>query len=226
MAYLRVSGKAQVEGDGFPRQREKIAEFAAKSGIEVVAEFLDEGVSGTTSLADRPGLSALLQRLLGNGVRLVLVEKADRLARDLVEAELILRELSRVGVTVMEAEGGNNLSAGDASNPTAKLVRQILAVVAEFDKDALVSKLRAARNRIRAQRGRCEGPRPYGELPGEVEGLERVRQLARKPRGKPRRSLAEIAAALNAEGVPTRGGGPWSRSSVQAVLRRTGHRPK
>lgn len=197
-----------------------VAKFAASAGISVVEEFTDEGISGTKPLAQRPGLSALLARILSNGVRLVLVEKADRLARDLIEAELILRELSKAGVQVFEAEGGHDLSAGDDANPTAKLIRQVLGAVAEFEKSALVAKLRAARDRVRVERGRCEGPAPYGELPGEADGLERIKQLARKPRGKPRRSLAEIAATLNAEGVPTRGGGPWSRSSVQVVMRR------
>lgn len=42
-------------------------------------------------------------------MRLVVVDKADRLARDLIEAELILRELGKVGVRVFEAEDGNDL---------------------------------------------------------------------------------------------------------------------
>ena len=201
-----------------------IAKFAASAGVSVVEEFTDEGVSGTRPLADRPGLSALLARILGNGVRVVLVEKADRLARDLIEAELILRELSKAGVQVIEAEGGHDLSAGDDANPTAKLIRQVLGAVAEFEKSALVAKLRAARNRVRAERGRCEGPAPYGELPEEAAGLTRLLQLARKPRGKPRRSLREIARILDEEGVPTRTGAAWSASSVQLILRRHGKR--
>ncbi|MEZ5989856.1 MAG: recombinase family protein [Planctomycetota bacterium] len=221
---MRVSTAAQVEGDGFPRQRKVIAKFAASAGVSVVEEFTDEGVSGTKPLAQRPGLSALLARILSNGVRLVLVEKADRLARDLIEAELILRELSKAGVQVIEAEGGHDLSAGDDANPTAKLIRQVLGAVAEFEKSALVAKLRAARDRVRAERGRCEGPVPYGKLPGEADGLSRLLLLARKPRGKPRRSLREIARILDEEGVPTRTGAAWSASSVQLILRRHGKR--
>ena len=78
-----VSGAAQVHGGGFPRQRDAVARRAAAMGAEVIAEFADEGGSGTLPLAERPGLSALLDRVLGNGMRLVLVEKADRLAREL-----------------------------------------------------------------------------------------------------------------------------------------------
>ncbi len=215
-----MSSGGQIDGDGLDRQRDVVAAYAKKTGVELVAEFVDAGVSGTLALADRPGLSELLAKILGNGVRLVLVEKADRLARDLVEGELLLREFRRVGVSVIEAEGGTNLSEGDDANPTAKLIRQVLGAVAEFEKSGLVLKLRAARRRVKAERGRCEGAVPFGEREGEAGALERLIVLSRKPRSKPRRSLAEIAACMNEEGWPTRRGGPWSRSTVQAILQR------
>ena len=200
--------------------------YAKKAGLKLVAEFVDAGVSGTLGLADRPGLSDLLAKILVNGVRLVLVQKADRLARDLVQGELLLREFRRVGVTVIEAEGGTNLSEGGDGNPTAKLIRQVLGAVAEFEKSGLVLKLRAARRRAKAERGRCEGAIPFGEPESEVDALNRLASLSRKPRGKLRRSLAEIAACMNEEGWATCRGGPWSRSTVQAILQRRRDRSK
>ena len=52
LSYLRVSTQGQVEGDGFPRQREAIADYAAKASMKVVDEFRDEGVSGTLPLGE------------------------------------------------------------------------------------------------------------------------------------------------------------------------------
>ena len=72
--YLRVSGNGQVDGDGFPRQRETIARYTKAAGFELVGEYRDEGVSGTKDLDDREGLSDLLARIRSNGVRVVLVE--------------------------------------------------------------------------------------------------------------------------------------------------------
>ena len=69
--YLRVSGRGQVGGHGFTRQREAITKYAKLHGYEVVGEFKDAGVSGTTELADRVGLAALLDHLQSNGVRTV-----------------------------------------------------------------------------------------------------------------------------------------------------------
>ena len=107
VSYLRVSGLGQVDGDGFHRQRESIQERARMLDLEIVREFRDAGVSGTKALQDRPGLTALVEHAAGNGARTVLVEKADRLARDLIDSEkdqaenlmivdLLRNDLSRV----------------------------------------------------------------------------------------------------------------------------------
>ena len=72
---------------------------------------------------------------------------------------------------------------------------------------------------VRRQRGRCEGPPTYGAREGEAARLQRVLELAVNPDGS-RRSLAQVAAALNREEVPTRSGRPWARSTVQVLLAR------
>jgi hypothetical protein len=41
--------------------------------------------------------------------------------------------------------------------PTATMVRSILGAVSQFEKGALALKLRKARDRVRATKGRCEG---------------------------------------------------------------------
>lgn len=218
VGYLRVSGKVQIEGDGFPRQREAVTRFAARNGYELLDEFRDEGVSGTKELSDRPGLAALIDRVESNGVKVVIVERADRLARDLIVSEVIVDQLTRAGARVLTADGADLTSA--EGDPTRTLIRQVLGAVAQFDKSVTVLKLRAARERIRRREGRCEGRKPFGSRPAEAAALERIRQLRRKPRGAPRLSVAAIAAQLNAEAVPTRQGGPWRPSSVHAILRR------
>ncbi len=63
VSYLRVSGKGQIEGDGIPRQRAVIETYATANDIEVLAEFRDEGVSGTKELEARDGLAELVVRI-------------------------------------------------------------------------------------------------------------------------------------------------------------------
>lgn len=219
LSYLRVSGKGQIGGDGFPRQRTTVAAFAGANGLDVVEEFRDEGVSGTLGLTERPGLTALLEAAMAGQIGTVLVEKADRLARDLVESELLLRTFREHQIRVIEADGGNDLTSDAGTSPTAVLIRQVLGAISEWEKSGLVAKLRAARDRVRRQRGCCEGPPAYGARGEEAAGLRRLLEVAANPDGT-RRSLAEIAATLNAERVPTRTGRPWARSTVQALLAR------
>jgi DNA invertase Pin-like site-specific DNA recombinase len=218
LSYLRVSGKGQIDGDGFDRQRDAIARFAARNTLDIVGEFRDEGVSGTKELANRPGLAALIDRLESNGVRVVVVERADRLARDLMINEIIVDQLTRLGARVLTADGADLTSAD--GDPTRTLIRQVLGAVAQFEKSVIVLKLRAARDRIRRRDGRCEGRKPFGSRPSEAAGVERIRQLRRKPKSKPRLSIAAIAEQLNRDGIPTRQGRPWRPSSVHAILRR------
>jgi DNA invertase Pin-like site-specific DNA recombinase len=218
VSYLRVSGKGQVEGDGFPRQREAIARFVKRHGYQLLEEYRDEGVSGTKELAERPGLAALLDRIESNGVKVVLIERADRLARDLMVSEVILDQLARAGAHVVTADGADLTTADD--DPTRTLIRQVLSAVAQFDKAVTVLKLRAARQRIRRRKGRCEGRKPYGFHPNEGALLEHMKDLRRKPLKDNRLSFAGIAQQLNAEGHTTRYGKPWTRAAVHVVLSR------
>jgi len=219
VSYLRVSGKGQIDGDGFDRQRDSITKFAKRQRLEVVGEYSDGGVSGTTDLDNRPGLAALIDRIESNGVRVVLVENASRLARDLMVQEIILEQLRKLGVLVIEADGGNDLTVA-SSDPTATLIRQVLGAVAQFEKSVLVLKLRAARQRLRSKAGKCEGRKAFGELAGESEIVERIKQLRRKPVKGERLSFQAIADQLNADDIPTRQGGIWRASTIQNVCSR------
>ena len=216
VSYVRVSGGGQVRGDGPARQRRAIQRYASTHKIAVIEEFADLGVSGATELADRPGLAALLDRVEHNGVSLVLVERADRLARDLMIQEVTIDAFTRAGVRVVTSEGVDLTT--DDGDPTRRLIRQILGAVAEFDKSVVVLKLRAARERIRRREGRCEGRKPYGYHPAEQAVIRRIKALRRKPRGGRRLSFASIADRLNSEGATNRAGRPWTPQRVHRVV--------
>jgi DNA invertase Pin-like site-specific DNA recombinase len=201
-----------VTGDGFPRQREAIQTYAERNGVEVVGEFRDEGVSGTVDHGEREGFKALLERIAGNCVRLVLIERPDRLARDLLVQETLLASLIRLGVRVVDASGTD---LTDQSDPSRVLIRQVLGAVAQHDRACLVAKLRAARQRKRSATGRCEGRKPFGSRVGEDRGVQRIRQL--RSEGL---SVRAVAERLNAEGIPSRGGKSWSFGSVGRIALR------
>lgn len=213
-SYLRTSGKGQMGNDGFPRQRDAINRHAKANRIIIAQEFSDEGVSGTTDAMDRPGLTDLFVAIKSNGVRTVIVENATRLARDLMISEIILAEFRKLGVKVYSADGGIDLCLGN-EDPSGKLIRQILGAVAEWEKCALVQKLRASRLRIRRAGGRCEGRKPFGQTAEETKVIETIVEAR-----KNRMSYVTIAQQLNASGVKSQAGKAWHPTQVQRVLKR------
>ncbi len=219
LSYLRVSGKGQVNKDGFPRQREAVFKYAKANSLEIIGEYRDEGVSGSKELEHRQGLAALLDHIESNGVNIVLVERADSLARDLMVSEVILGQFRDLSVQVISADSGVDLTTGD-NDPTRTLIRQVLGAVSQFEKSIIVLKLRAARQRTKQKTGRCEGRKPYGFYPGEDKIIQRIKELYRKPYKEQRLGFGTIARKLNEEGIPTRTGVLWSDTQVKAILTR------
>jgi DNA invertase Pin-like site-specific DNA recombinase len=129
--------------------------------------FREKGVSGTTDTADRPAWRSMLAEILADGVRAIVIERLDRLARDLMVQEYIIADCQKRGIVLLSTAEPDLCS----SDPTRVLMRQILGAIAAYDKSMIVLKLRGARERKRAQSGRCEGAKPYGELPGEQDTL-------------------------------------------------------
>src|SRR5271168_3262301 len=158
-SYLRVSGRAQVDGDGFPRQRAAIAAFARAHDITIKQEFPEKGVSGT--IEDRPAWLELMAALHANGTKIVLIEKLDRLARDLMVQESIIADLKKHGFELISV-AEPDLCADD---PSRTLMRQMMGAFAQYERTMIVAKLRGARQRIRAKTGRCEGRKAYGTRP-------------------------------------------------------------
>jgi DNA invertase Pin-like site-specific DNA recombinase len=202
-AYVRVSGKSQVKGDGFLRQEKAIAEYAKAHGVRIIKVFREKGVSG--GLLDRPAFSDLMRALHGDGAREVLIERIDRLARDLMVQETIIADLKRHAFTLISVTEPDLLE----DDPSRKAFRQIMGVFAEYEKSMLVLKLRAARERA----GRYGGRKAYGADPSEHRALQRMRRLRAEGKG-----YDTVAAALNEEGLTARGGGAWFAASVRRIL--------
>jgi DNA invertase Pin-like site-specific DNA recombinase len=106
-AYLMVSGKGQIQGDGFPRQLGAIRAYAQANGITIVQIFREEGIGGSMESGDRPAWSELMMALHSDGVKAIIIEKLDRLARDLMvqEATIAVHEFDYAGVITTGAPG-------------------------------------------------------------------------------------------------------------------------
>lgn len=99
--------------------------------------FREKGVSGTKDLENRPAFIEMLTALHGDGVDLVLVERLDRLARDLMIQETIIGDLRKYGFELISVHEPDLLK----DDPTRTLIRQIMGAIAEYERKIIVSKL-------------------------------------------------------------------------------------
>ena len=215
VAYMRTSSAANVgaDKDSEKRQRVSIEAFAKARGLEIVEWFYDPAVSGADPIEVRPGFSALLDRIEGNGVRTVVVEDASRFARDLVAQELGLLLLIKRDVRVLTVSGDD---LTDTSDPSRVMMRQIAGSFAQYEKTRLVTKLRGAREPLREANGKCEGRKSFAERDPELV-LAAKRLHRRSPKGH-RRSLREIARELQAMGYSNKQGQPYSASCIKSMV--------
>jgi DNA invertase Pin-like site-specific DNA recombinase len=211
-AYLRVSGRGQIEGDGFTRQLVAIKKYAVANGIKLVRVYQEEGVSGTKGWEDRPRFSEMMTALTSNGTTMVLVERLDRLARDLMVQESIIADFRRKSLTIISVNEPD-LCSDDASRV---LMRQMMGAFFQYEKSSLVAKLRGSRVRMKAQTGACEGRKPYGSRPGELAVVQHILELR-----KGGAAMDTIAGRLNGEGVKPRAGSQWFASSIRNILLRS-----
>jgi DNA invertase Pin-like site-specific DNA recombinase len=125
--------------------------YARAAGYEIIETFYDAAVSGADPVSERSGFAEMLERLMSNGARTIIVESPDRFARDLMVQLAGHDMLKAKGIALVAASAPTHFIE---DTPTAILVRQVLGAIAEFEKTTLVAKLAAARRRKRMRQER------------------------------------------------------------------------
>ena len=150
--YARVSTKDQsTEG-----QVAQLTAYCQARGCTDVAVFRDDGISGVRD--NRPELDKLRERMLHGEFTAVVVSKMDRLGRSL---GMILRfwdEADAAGVRVIVIDQGI-----DTSTPAGRLQRNMLAALAEFERELILERTRAGIARARALGKKFGAPRKISE---------------------------------------------------------------
>lgn len=216
IGYTRTSSAANVgeDKDSVSRQRKAIQAYANRAGYRIIAWHDDPAVSGCDTIDTRPGFQAALDQIAGNGVHTIMVETANRFARDLMVQEAGYARLRAEGIDLIAADKPD---AFTDDSPTARMVRQILGAVAEFDKAMTVAKLRGARERKRRKTGeKVEGRKSYAERNPKM--VELARQLYQPDPAMRPISLRKVAAALAENGHVTPSGQTYSASAIASML--------
>ncbi len=215
-AYLRTSSATNVGEDKDSRKRQLAAidRFAKHHGFTIIGTFCDDAVSGEDDIASRPGFSAMLDALEANGTRTVIVEDASRFARKVLVQELGIVALIARQVSCWSAAGDIELTNTDDEFKVA--MRQVAATFAELEKKRLVKKLKAARDRKKADTGKCGGRKSYSERNPAMVRL--AKKLARYTVNCRKRSLRDVAAELAAAGHVTKSGKPYAATAISRMI--------
>ena len=221
VAYLRVStAKQGRNGLGIEAQRQAVETFAAAHGFEIRAELVEvETGKGSDALNRRPQLAAALQaaRKLGKDTP-VIVAKLDRLSRDVA----FISGLMAQKVPFIVAELG-----ADAD----PFMLHLYAALAEKERALISIRTRAALQAAKARdvrlgnRVNLAEARQRGRAVQAAEAVRHARNLlpmVREVQAAGAGTLAAIAAALTARGVPTARGGAWAPMLVKRILDRAG----
>ncbi len=216
VAYLRASTPDQLLGRD--AERADIQRWAAARGVEIVAEHVDQGVSGSNDLHDRPALTSALAALREHGAGVLLVKDRTRLARDVFVAGSIDRAVAAMGAKVVSADG-----AGNGDSPTDGFTRTILDAASELHRMTIKANTRSALATKRA-RGERTGTLPYGFTLAadgvhlEEDAAEQATLAAARTMRAEGRTLRTIVEELEVLGHMSRKGTPLSLAAVHKML--------
>ena len=146
-------------------------------------------------------------------MRDVIVEDASRFARHLLTQEAGISLLVGLGMRVLTA-GGDDLTDSDDEFRVA--MRQIMGVFSQLEKTRLVKKLKAARDRKRAN-GKVEGRQSHLEARPEVVAVAKRPHRASPQNGRAAQPAQDRRRARCAW-PPQVNGRPYSAKSVRSMI--------
>jgi DNA invertase Pin-like site-specific DNA recombinase len=229
-SYVRVSGTGQVDKEGPDRQRQDIAAFCSRHGLHNSGEYF-ECFTGTADTLERPKFMQMVNEILRRRqialnlaphqqpealtISAIVVESCDRLARSVMVQEAAIVQLRKAGIKLYVCKNGTLLDyAADSGDPYINMQRQMLGVLAEFEKANTCHRLLRGRQNKKLKTGRCEGRKPYGFRAGEDTILAQIKSL--RSQGF---SSDQISCRLNDNLVRTRYGKKWTAENVRSILR-------
>ena len=161
-AYCRVSTTDQTTDN-------QVQEIKAAGFNIDPKRIVSECISGSTQASARPAFAKLLDRLEDGDI--LVVTKLDRLGRNAMDVRATVEALAQIGVRVhCLALGGVDLTSS-----AGKMTMQVLAAVAEFERDLLIERTQQGLTRAKAEGKHCGRPTALSEEQ-RAEVLQRLQQ--------------------------------------------------
>ena len=163
--YSRVSTNDQTVSN----QILELKEIANRKGLEIVAEFSDEGISGSKGRDQRSGFDNLIKGAVKKDFDMILVWSVDRLGRSLQHLVSFLDEIHSVGCDLYIHQSGI-----DTSTPSGKMMFGMCSVFAEFERGMIRERVLAGQSRAKSE-GKHIG-RPSNLNEGLIHSIKYMRE--------------------------------------------------
>src|SRR5271165_4319826 len=198
--YVRVSTARQAnEGESLDVQRRQIEGYALMHGLTLAGVLVEEGVSGSVPVEDRPVGGSLFAKLQRGDI--VIAAKLDRLFRPALDALKVVESLKKRDIKLHLLDLGGDI----AGNGLSKLFLTIAAAFAEAERDRIRERIGQVKADQKARGRYLGGKLPFGFrrgddgklCPHEAEQGAIREMVALRAQGK---ALRAIAAAAHARG--------------------------
>ena len=218
IGYIRVSSAQQAqEGVSLEAQQAKIEQWCLANGYELVNVFKDEGISGKR-MDTRQGLQDALATLKrGNAFVFYSMSRVARSTKDMLSIGDLITKKRADMVSVIEDF--------DTTSASGKLMFQMLAVLAEFERNLVGERTATVLQNKKANRQVYTNQTPYGfkavngrleQVKQEVKVVAEIQQARAKGQ-----TLQAIADNLNSRGIPTKTNKQWQPATIHLLLQRS-----
>jgi site-specific DNA recombinase len=216
--YLRRSTDEEHQPYSIEVQQTRLDHYiASQPGWTKTHTFTDNASAKDTN---RPGLQAALAAARSGRIDVLLVLKVDRFSRRQRDLVSLVEELTEIGVAFVSAT-----EAFDTSTPAGRAMLQMLGTFAEFEREMIRERVISGMERHAADGKWFGGIVPYGytlnqktkKLTPAADRSTIVREIFRLYTTA-RLGTQAISRVLNARGLRTRTGGPWSARTIAGIL--------
>jgi len=136
--YARVSTDKQT----CENQLQELRAIAERMNYTIVAEFIDNGISGMKTRQDRPALDQLMKCATQRKFDMVMCWSIDRLGRSLQNLVEILNELQAMKIDLFFLQQGM-----DTSTPSGRMIFSVFGAIGEFERNLIRERVIAGQKR-------------------------------------------------------------------------------
>lgn len=139
--YARVSTDKQT----CENQLQELRVIAERMNYTIVAEFIDNGISGMKTRQNRPALDQLMKSATQRKFDMVMCWSIDRLGRSLQNLVEILNELQAMRIDLFFLQQGM-----DTSTPSGRMIFSVFGAIGEFERNLIRERVIAGQKRAAA----------------------------------------------------------------------------